>query len=157
MQRDKIYYAKERYPKLKEKYNGLYGIWRAVKQRCYNANGQAYKYYGGRGIIVCKEWQDSFQSFYEWAKDKHKKGLQIDRRDNNGDYCPKNCRFVARAENIRNSRWVKLNIEKVKEIKILLSIRRLTQIEIGKMFNVSQSVISAIKKRNHWSQTNKEV
>ena len=43
----------------------LYGIWNAMKQRCYYPQKQGYKYYGGRGIQVCEEWKDSFSNFAE--------------------------------------------------------------------------------------------
>ncbi len=89
--------------KVKKKFNGLNIIWKGMKQRCLDPKSKYFKYYGGRGITVCKEWQDNFISFYNWAvKAGHKKGLEIDRRNNDGNYCPENCRFVTRIENIRN-------------------------------------------------------
>ena len=86
----------------RKEFNGLYGTWRNIIGRCNNPKDRVYKYYGGRGIKVCKEWQDSFQVFYEWAKDKHRKGLTIDRRNNNDNYTPTNCQFITQAENNRN-------------------------------------------------------
>ena len=90
----------------------LYSIWADIKQRCFNKNNNNYKNYGGRGISVCKEWSDSFESFYEWAEADYKKGLSIDRIDVNGDYCPENCRWADRtiqSRNKRNTRHITIN------------------------------------------------
>ena len=62
-----------------------------------------YYNYGGRGIIVCDEWKNSFDKFVQWAFDNgYKQGLQIDRIDNNGNYEPVNCRWVDVKQNCRN-------------------------------------------------------
>ena len=61
------------------------------------------KNYIDREIAVCKEWLE-FIPFYEWAKDKWAKGLTLDRKDNNGNYTPQNCRFVTHKSNGQNAR-----------------------------------------------------
>ena len=131
--------------------NRIYSIWAHMKTRCYNSNAIGYKYWGGKGITVCKEWA-GFLSFYNWAKDKYREGLQIDRINNNGNYTPENCRFTTRKENIRNSSATKLNIQKVKKIKKLLKERKLLQREIAKIFNVAQCSISRIKIEKGWAE-----
>ena len=72
------------------RHHPVYTIWRNIKKRCYNKNNKAYKNYGGRGISMCKEWFDP-KTFIEWALPLWKTGLQIDRRDNDGNYTPENC------------------------------------------------------------------
>jgi len=86
----------------------IHYLWLDIKKRCYNKNYKQYKDYGGRGISVCDEWMDDFMAFYDFClKTGWKQGLQIDRRDNNGNYDPANCRFVIHAENARNARKTK--------------------------------------------------
>lgn len=83
----------------------LYGVWCNVKTRCYNANTERYKDYGGRGIEMCNEWKNDFSSFYKWAVENGwEKGLLLDRINNDGWYSPDNCRFVNYFVNARNRR-----------------------------------------------------
>ena len=83
----------------------LFAVWNAMKQRCYNPNNRSYKNYGGRGITVCQEWKEDFQTFYDWAiANGYKKGLEIDRIDVNGNYEPDNCRWTNSKKNNNNRR-----------------------------------------------------
>lgn len=88
----------------------LYTTWSGMRQRCKNPNSSAYKYYGGRGVTVCKEWDEDFFAFEKWAKQNGaRKGLQIDRINVNGNYEPSNCRWVdaiTQANNKRSNRII---------------------------------------------------
>jgi len=89
-------------------YHPLYNTWRGMIDRCTRPSTRWYCNYGGRGIGVCDEWRDA-ATFIEWAKSHGwEEGLQIDRIDNDGDYCPENCRFVTRKANLRNARHNRL-------------------------------------------------
>ncbi len=93
-----------------------YGIWSGMKTRCYNPNVKKFNRYGGRGIIICDRWLNSFPDFYEDMGKRPTPKHQIDRIDNNGNYEPLNCRWILPADNARNSSPTKLTKEQVKEI-----------------------------------------
>ena len=88
----------------------LFWLWHYMKSRCENPNNTSYLHYGGRGITVCKEWKNDVEAFVEWATvNGWKKGLLIDRRDNDKGYSPDNCRFVDSGLSVRNRRLTKAN------------------------------------------------
>lgn len=92
----------------------LYRIWCGMKARCGNPNSPIYKHYGGRGISVCAEW-GSYADFKIWATEAgYEDHLEIDRINNDGDYSPQNCRFVAKnvnASHKRNTVYLTINGE----------------------------------------------
>ena len=97
--------------------SGLYRSWQNMKQRCTNPKNPKYARYGGRGIKICAEWQD-ITGFLAWAKESGwKDGITIDRIDNDGDYCPENCRWVSMAENSRKKRTTKIDMITAQEIR----------------------------------------
>jgi hypothetical protein len=86
----------------------LYQRWREMNNRCNKPSTLRSRTY--KNIIVCKEWKDSFQNFYEWAiQNNFNKNLTIDRIDNNGNYEPSNCRLVdtyIQANNKNNNKLI---------------------------------------------------
>lgn len=100
-----------------QRHTKLYNVWKSMKQRCYNPKNSYYHNYGKRGIGVCSEWLNNFQSFYDWSyangysvenqnDEIHK--LTLDRIDVNGNYEPSNCRWVDRKTQASNMRTTKL-------------------------------------------------
>lgn len=81
----------------------LYHVYQGMLTRCYDSKHKKFHRYGGRGVTVCEEWRESFAKFRLWAMSSGwKDDLQIDRRNNDGAYCPENCRIVTRSQNNRN-------------------------------------------------------
>ena len=98
-----------------KRHTRLYGIWSNMKTRCFNHNDPHFERWGGRGITVCDEWKNDFKSFYDWAMSHgYRDDLTIDRIDNDGNYCPENCRWVSHEEQNRNKRNVRLITHKGK-------------------------------------------
>jgi len=129
----------------------FYWIWSGMKERCLNPKHDAYHRYGGRGITVCGEWINDFPAFSDWVKKNgYKKGLEMDREDNDRGYSPSNCRFVNRAVNARNSSNAKLDDIKVKQIKSLLKSSTLKQRQIAEMFDIGREAISKINNGTTW-------
>lgn len=87
----------------------LYDSYLKMKGRCYNVKRKDYERYGGRGIIVCDRWLESFDNYYEDMGNKPSPNHSVDRIDNNGNYEPSNCKWSTYAEQNRNRRdsfWV---------------------------------------------------
>ena len=90
----------------------LYSTWAKIKDRTLNPKSKKYESYGGRGITICDEWRNDFLSFYNWAMSngyEENKGLSIHRIDNDGNYCPENCRWTTSTIQNRNQRIRKDN------------------------------------------------
>ena len=84
-------------------YARLYANWQNIKRRCNDPADKEYLNYGGRGISMCEEWQNSFQAYAEWAiAHGWEDGLTIERKDVNEGYNPNNCSFIPLREQFYN-------------------------------------------------------
>lgn len=83
------------------KHTSVYNSWRKMRERCNDPNDPLFTRYGGRGVKVCKEWDESFQQFYR-DMGTPPDGFTIDRIDLRGDYTPNNCRWGSRYVQSRN-------------------------------------------------------
>lgn len=78
-----------------------YSAWLNMRGRCFNSNTDRYPRYGGRGITVCARWRDSFENFLA-DMGRRPPGKTLDRKDNDGNYEPDNCRWATRTEQESN-------------------------------------------------------
>ena len=134
----------------------LFSVWANIKDRCLNFKNHAYEDYGGRGITICPEWANDYAIFRDWAvNNDYQEGLEIDRRDNDKDYSPENCRFVVRKENVRNKRNT-ITMKIVNEIRELWNTGNYTQKELVKIYKATSSSISKIINNKSWINEAKE-
>lgn len=96
--------------KYKHSNKRLYGVYQSMMNRCYDARNREYENYGGRGIEVCDEWRNNYDTFAEWAWNSGydisaKWGeCTLDRKDVNKGYTPENCRWITNQEQQNNRR-----------------------------------------------------
>lgn len=127
-----------------------------MKRRCYYAKNNRFHRYGGRGITICAEWKDNFENFYNWSlSNGYKEGLQIDRVDNDGNYCPENCRFVTLQENCRQRSNNKIDsIDVAREIRYKYANSRISYAKLAEEYNTCSSNILYIINNKYWREDN---
>lgn len=129
-----------------ERNTRLYHIWRSMKSRTGNPNHAAWANYGGRGIEVCEEWKDDFAAFSSWAKaNGYADHLTLDRKDNDGGYCPENCRWATYKEQQDNKRpdpRQKLSRDQVRAIIESDG----TNVTIALRYGIHETTVSRIKR-----------
>ena len=81
-----------------------YAVWRSMLARCMRPSHRAWPNYGGRGITVCGRWCESFENFWADMGPTYQRGLDLNRRDNDGPYSPENCEWTTRRTNTTNKR-----------------------------------------------------
>lgn len=111
--------SKQRYEQHGGSKTKLYRVWNAMKERCYDPKNKRFSSYGGKGVIVCDRWLNSFDDFRTDVSPGYKQGLSLDRINSNGNYEPENFRWATALEQANNmttnriidTPWGKLNIK----------------------------------------------
>lgn len=86
------------------KHRKEYQCWWNMLARCYNPQDERYKWYGARGIQVCERWRASFTDFFADMGNRPSPKHSIDRKNNDGNYEPRNCRWATVKEQANNQR-----------------------------------------------------
>ena len=124
---------KAKFRKHKYKNDRVYSVWRAMLSRCENPNNLGFQRYGGRGICICDEWKDP-EIFAEWALSHgFKDGYSIERINNDGPYCPENCRFATTKEQA-NNRCTNVFVEYNGERKTITEWAEQTSVSANTLF-----------------------
>ena len=80
----------------------LYHVYYGIKARCYNPKNPKYNIYGGKGITMCEEWLNDYNTFKDWAYNNgytEDCNLSIDRKNSNDNYTPDNCQWIPLSDN----------------------------------------------------------
>lgn len=109
-----------------------YGVWTQLRYRCTKPDHPNFHQYGGGGILVCARWDASFENFWEDMKAEYKPGLYIDRKNNDGNYEPDNCRWVSSRVSVENRRSAVLITFEGEVMNVSEAARR-SGIEYGKL------------------------
>lgn len=103
-----------------------YKIWSAMRGRCQNRQNTMFKHYGGRGISVCRAWED-FTKFLTDVGYAPSPKHSLDRKNNDGNYEPGNVRWVTQSVQCRNKRSAKqvvLDQISVEELEAVLKRKK---------------------------------
>lgn len=125
-----------------------YRSWSSMKKRCLRPETPNYKYWGGKGVIICDRWLNSFENFLA-DMGLRPKGTTIDRWPNKrGNYEPGNCRWATPKQQRENQDvWPNTKIARQSPLKILSLYRAgKTQSEVAALFGVAQATIGSILK-----------
>ncbi len=128
----------------------IYNVWKSMRGRCNRRTDKRYHRYGERGISICEEWKDP-TVFVDWAiAHGYQRGLTLDRINNDGNYCPENCRFVPVKVNNRNSSNTHLHIDEVEQIRKEYRSTHRRQVDIASDYGVTQQTVSRIVNKKSW-------
>lgn len=111
-------------------YDPEYRVWSSMKDRCGNEKHPRYKQYGGRGISVCSQWENSYASFIEDMGRRPKAGMTLERLDCDGDYTPKNCIWADYKQQNRNRRGYNVVLQFKNENMTISEIAEITGVHV---------------------------
>jgi len=112
-----------------------YRSYQSMINRCTNTRAHNYHLYGGRGITICEEWLNSFNSFFNDMGNRLSKNHSLDRINNNLGYCKENCKWATRKEQANNKRNT-LHISYKEETKTIDDWAKSIDISYSSMFSL---------------------
>ena len=130
----------------------LRNIFDGIKSRCYNPNHGGYKRYGGRGIIVCKEWLSDSNLFIDYAlKNGWSQGKHTNRINNDGNYEPGNVNFISSHENCQNTSLTQINPDLVYKILDLYHKEKRSMNKISHQLSLGINAVSSVVNMKTWT------
>ncbi len=132
-------------------------------ERCCYKRAKRYHRYGGRGITVCERWarksDKKASGFWSFVEDMGPKpsGCTLERVDNDGPYCPENCKWATHAEQTGNKDQARGTLvgSAILTEEAVKTVRRLYQdgstiTEIARTHGVARATISDICRNRTW-------
>jgi hypothetical protein len=128
---------------------GAYKSWCNMRTRVLNEHCKDHHYYKKIFGFIEPRWE-AFEEFYKDMGDRPD-GLTLDRIDNSKGYFPWNCRWATRKQQANNKKWGgKCKLTQAEVLSIYCNTAGMTTREVGKLYGVSSSVISSIKRGLSW-------
>ena len=126
-----------------------YRSWQMMKNRCLNMRAKDYKYYGGRGICICKRWL-VYELFINDMGRRPTNKHCLERRDVNGNYTKQNCYWATRQQQAQNRNYCKISLKLAAKIRRFYQTGKGNQYELARRFKVTQATISQIIRGCSW-------
>lgn len=137
-----------------------YKTWSKIKERCFVESDHAYKYYGGRGITMCRKWDESFDEFFKYIGNKPEGDYSIDRINNNKNYEPGNVRWATKEQQANNTRknvyieygGITKTMSQWSKIEGMLPGTLRKRLDMG--WSISKSIETPVRKHKPYSRHN---
>lgn len=127
-----------------------YRTWQGIIKRCENPTEISYRYYGAKGVRVCRRWRRSFEAFFADMGKRPSVTHSIHRLRNDRGYCPSNCVWATRWDQARHKRTTKLTQAKVNAIRARYKNGGIMQSELGEQYGIARSTVSHVITGRLW-------
>lgn len=127
-----------------------YKTWRCMIDRCTNPNAPNYRYYGARGIAVCRRWRESFQNFFADMGQRPSRSYSIHRLRNSRGYSPSNCAWASPLEQAHHKRTLKLTRAKVDALRASYNSGGIKQAELAEKYGIAPATVSQVITGARW-------